>query len=74
MKTEVDRELARRHAEKLGDLHADLCDLLYGQGFGVGDDSMRRSELYRLCRLYGDDNVRWMLGVIAEDSHMETEM
>lgn len=72
MTREINRELARQHAEKLGDLHDDLVSLLYGHG--QEDESMRRSELARLVQWYGHDNVRWMLGVIREDSGAETEI
>lgn len=61
--------LADEQARRLGTLYEDLCDVVYGSG----DPSMNRSEMYKLCRMYGEDNVRWMLGVLREDMGLNTE-
>ncbi len=54
--------LQEHAAAKLGDLYDCLEQMTR-----TGDESMDRFELDRLCAHYGEENVRWMVGVMKED-------
>lgn len=64
---QLNRRLQYEQAHRLGTLYEDLCDCLYGSG----DPSMNRSEIYKLCRMYGAENVQWMMEVLQEDMGLQ---
>lgn len=66
---DLNKIIRDEYQRKLGHLYDDLVVLLYGSG----DKSMDRSDLMKLCAQYGEDNVREMMGVIAEDQNMQWE-